>query len=325
MADVRKESAATRFAGIGELLLVLSDYIDDRSTLWALCLTNWRLNHVFTPKLFELVVVRIERDSDEDEVDRVINGLLQWPYLHGIPHLQLDVDNGPEFSERTVAIIEKLLAHVPGLKKFNWNSTRGDIPIRVLVALAINCPLTEELHMRCGPEINKGPVYFDDSEHLKFFRKIRTFTSNSASVGLNLRILERCTQLETVEMTHMRGMAEVEWMGWGYHRLLKSVIKNEEKQRLRSGKMLTIRMCYSRSAHMTHWCKMCQKPGNTITQASQWVSCWPWSRGNAMQFISSDRAVRHVEYTYDPPKGERRRQQLDMLDAPEHELDLALG
>ncbi|KAJ8132550.1 hypothetical protein O1611_g1076 [Lasiodiplodia mahajangana] len=111
-------SAATRFASIEELLLILSDYVNDQGTLWSLCLSNWRFNCVFTPKLSEHITLRIEKDDEQSAVQRIIDGLITGPYLHDLRHLQLFVNNGPDFPEWTLEMISRLLEDTPNLKIF---------------------------------------------------------------------------------------------------------------------------------------------------------------------------------------------------------------
>ncbi|KAJ3551632.1 hypothetical protein NPX13_g11317 [Xylaria arbuscula] len=110
--------AATQFALIEELLLILADYVNDPGTLWSLCLSNWRFNCVFTPKLFEHIIIRAEAGDDGAAVQNTVDGFLAGPYLHDLRHLQLIMKNGPEFPEAVIDMIKEVLTHTPNLKIF---------------------------------------------------------------------------------------------------------------------------------------------------------------------------------------------------------------
>lgn len=130
-------SAAATFASIEELLLILADYVgwartmiytssnalintqvNDKSTLWSLCLSSWRFNCVFTSKLSERITVRIEKDDNESFVKRIVDGLITGPYLHDLRHLQLIINNGPDFPKAILEIIDELLKYTPNLEIF---------------------------------------------------------------------------------------------------------------------------------------------------------------------------------------------------------------
>ncbi|RYC64291.1 hypothetical protein CHU98_g1914 [Xylaria longipes] len=296
-------SAAAKFASIEELLLILAEYVNDRSTLWSLCLSNWRFNCVFTSKLSELVVVRIEKDDDETTVQRLIDGLLAGPYLPDLRHLQLIVNNGPAFPEKRLEMIRKLLEHTPSLKIFTWESADGDIPASILMQLSNCCQALEELHLISGPELNHYGAGFRDVLDNPIFENVRVLTCRSMGTWHALYIMNQCRNLERVQMTHMGYILALGWVHSGYHAHLKSKIAREEARRSLSKKPLKIDMCYSRSMKANYDCEVCDssstqpfKPDN-----ERYQEVWPWASGRAWQYLYNGQ-VRHITYEYPHPE-----------------------
>ncbi|KAI1173788.1 hypothetical protein F4777DRAFT_421606 [Nemania sp. FL0916] len=286
------KTAAARFAAIEELLLMIADYVDSRSTLWSLCLTTWRFNCVFTPKLSELVELRIDNSDDEGDdaarMQRIVDSLVTGPYLHDLESLHLTVNNGPAFPEKTLGQIKSVLACAPNLKIFTWDSSEGDIPILTLIHLSTYCPHLTELHLRSGSdtnttnsgasrELNNYGTGFRDvanAADLPVFSNVRVFTCRGLGTWHALCILRQCTgALERVEMTRLGYMLALGWVHSGYHAHLRGFVAREEAGRARregdgvgkeepneSGKRrpLKMDMCYSRSARADYDCEVCE-------------------------------------------------------------------
>ncbi|KAI1270431.1 hypothetical protein F5Y18DRAFT_12943 [Xylariaceae sp. FL1019] len=318
-------TAASRFASLEELLLILLDYIDDRRTLWSLCLSNRRLNRVFTAKLYDPLLVRFEPDEDQDGVQRVIERLIEWPHLSSVRRLQLDVNNGPEFPERTLDMIEKLLRRLPALKIFGWGSTHGDIPDRVVLGLAYSCIQLEELHLVCGPEINKLTTDQMIHNNHDLFRNVHTITAKSIAFENLCRITRSCSDLRSIEATHLKRTLPLGTFYFSEQEHLKLGILQEEEKRAETRAPLTMRLCFSRGATMTHWCQVCEmalKPQSSslrhLIPSDRYNECWSWAVGRARQFHSTDNLVRHLEYTYPPPE-KSELSQLGWPELPEHD------
>ncbi|KAI8627269.1 hypothetical protein F5Y19DRAFT_466017 [Xylariaceae sp. FL1651] len=280
-------SAASRFSSIDELLLILAEYVNDRNTLWSLCLSNWRLNRIFTAKLFEPVVLAVGRHQDEASVERIFDGLLKWPYLHNLRQLQLVVNNGPVFPEQTLAMIEKLLKQVPALRMFSCESTHGDIPVSTLAQLSQHCRRLEELHLRCGPERAKR-CYGGLGE-----------LPSPPPTGWRC-IVKWCRKIEAVRMMHL---AQAPPRGSGIPRQLEILIVREERLRLQTSRPLQMVVCYSRSPRMTGPCDVCQRPWKRRWGPcdTRYQDCLPWAAGKAQQFLVPGQ-VRHVTYEYPRPE-----------------------
>ncbi|KAF2967799.1 hypothetical protein GQX73_g5778 [Xylaria multiplex] len=276
-------SAAARFASIEELLLILAEYIHDGATLWALCLSNWRFNCVFTPKLSERVVVRVKERDDEATVQRIVDSLLAGPYLHDLRHLKLIINNGPVFPEKTLEMVRTLLSATTYLKVFTWDSADGDIPVSILVHLSEHCRHVEELHLLSGPELNNYSAGFRDVMDRPTF--------------------ESCPNVEKVEMTHMGYMLALGWVHSGYHAHLRALIAREEASRSRSGRPLKMDMCYSRSAKAAYDCEVCDSPDMRSYKPgdSCYSEVWPWASGRARQYLHEGH-VRHITYEYPHPE-----------------------
>ncbi|KAI0148816.1 hypothetical protein GGR57DRAFT_230251 [Xylariaceae sp. FL1272] len=318
-------AAASRFASLEELLLILLDYVDDRRTLWSLCLSNRRLNRIFTAKLYDPLLVRFEPNEDQDGAQRVLENLFEWPHLSSVRRLQLDVNNGPEFPERTLGMIEKLLSHLPALKIFGWGSTHGDIPDRVVLSLASSCPQLEELHFLCGPEVNKSITdqRFNDGDEL--FRNVHTLTAKSIAFENLRRIMGSCRNLSFIEATHLKRTIPMGTLYFYEQEHLKLNILQEEAKRAETRAPLKMRLCFSRGATMTHWCQVCEmalKPQSSSLlhpiPSDRYNECWSWAIGRARQFHSTDNLVRHLEYTYPPPQ-KPELSQLGWPELPEHD------
>ncbi|KAI0487031.1 hypothetical protein F4859DRAFT_324774 [Xylaria cf. heliscus] len=296
-------SAAAKFASIEELLLILAEYVNDRATLWSLCLSSWRFNCVFTSKLSELVVVRIEKDDTEATVQDLIDGLVAGPYLPDLRHLQLIVNNGPAFPENILEIIRKLLVYTPNLKIFTWESADGDIPVSVLVQLSKQCQLVEELHLISGPELNNYGTGFRDVLEKPTFQNVRVLTCRSMGTWHALYIMNQCRSLERVRMTHMGYMLALGWVHSGYHAHLRALIAREEATRSRSEKPLRIEMCYSRSMKANYDCEVCDGPSipSFKQDHERYQQVWPWASGRAWQYFNNGQ-VRHITYEYPNPE-----------------------
>ncbi|KAI0439132.1 hypothetical protein F4803DRAFT_63684 [Xylaria telfairii] len=301
-------SAAATFASIEELLLILAEYVreptvNDRGTLWSLVLANWRFNCVFTPKLSELLVVRIEKGDDEATVQRLTNSLVAGPYLPDLEHLQLIVNNGPAFPEKILETIRKLLEYTPNLKIFTWESADGDIPVSILVQLSKHCQALEELHVISGPELNNYGTGFRDVLERPTFENVRVLTCRSMGTWHALYIMNQCRNLERVKMTHMGYMLALGWVHSGYHAHLRAMIAREEASRTHSGKPLKIEMCYSRSMKATYDCEVCDSPGmpSYIPDNEKYQEVWPWASGRAWQYFHNGQ-VRHITYEYPHPE-----------------------
>ncbi|KAI1742393.1 hypothetical protein F4680DRAFT_31060 [Xylaria scruposa] len=303
MAVSMTRSAAAKFASIEELLLILSDYVDDRGTLWSLCLSSWRFNCVFTSKLSELVVVCIEKDDDEATVQHLIDSLLAGPYLPDLRQLKLIVNNGPAFPENILGMIRKLLEYTPSLKIFTWESADGDIPVSILVQLSQYCQPLEELHLISGPELNNYGTGFRDVIEKPTFKNVRLLTCRSLGTWHALYIMNQCHNLERVKMTHMGYMLALGWVHSGYHAHLRALIAREEASRSRSKKPLKIDMCYSRSLKANYDCEVCDKPSmescNKMNN-ERYQQVWPWAAGRAWQYFHNGQ-VRHIAYEYPHP------------------------
>ncbi|GAW13266.1 hypothetical protein ANO14919_026460 [Xylariales sp. No.14919] len=300
-------SAAGRFASIEELLLILAEYVNDEATLWSLCLSNWRFNCVFTPKLAERVVVRVQKHDDEATVQRIVGGLVAGPYLHDLRHLRLIINNGPAFPETTLEMVKSLLSGTVCLKVFSWDSIDGDIPVSILVHLSENCPQLEELHLRSGPELNNYGSGFRDVLDRPTFESVRVFTCRSMGTWHALYILNQCPNVETVEMTHMGYMLALGWVHSGYHAHLRALIAREESIRAHSGKPLKMDMCYSRSMKATYDCEVCDSPGMRSYKQddARYTDVWPWASGRARQYLNEGQ-VRHITYEYPNPEPAER-------------------
>ncbi|KAI0533097.1 hypothetical protein GGR58DRAFT_135556 [Xylaria digitata] len=296
-------SAAARFASIEELLLILAEYIHDEATLWALCLSNWRFNCVFTPKLSERVVVRVKERDDEATVQRTVDSLLAGPYLHDLRHLMLIINNGPAFPEKTLEMVRTLLSATTYLKVFTWDSADGDIPVSILVHLSEHCRQVEELHLLSGPELNNYGTGFRDVMDRPTFESVRVFTCRSMGTWHGLYLLNQCPNVEKVEMTHMGYMLALGWVHSGYHAHLRALIAREEASRSRSGKPLKMDMCYSRSAKAAYDCEVCDSPGMRSYRPNDtcYTDVWPWASGRARQYLHEGH-VRHITYEYPHPE-----------------------
>ncbi|KAI0098134.1 hypothetical protein GGR51DRAFT_435766 [Nemania sp. FL0031] len=320
-------SAAARFASIEELLLLLSDYVNDQGTLWSLCLSNWRFNCVFTPKLSEHVTVRIEKDDERSTVERIIDGLVTGPYLQDLRHLELHINNGPEFPEWTLELITRLLKEAPNLKIFTWETSDGDVPVSTLLHLSRHSPGLEELHLRSGPELNNYGTGFRDTLERPSFPRVRVFTCRSMGTWHALYIVNQCANLERVEMTHMGYMLALGWVHSGYHAHLRALMAREEATRSQRAKVdnddsegnedpgregkgkynrpLKMDMCYSRSPKADYDCEVCKSPGMRCWKEDdeRYQEVWPWATGRARQFLQ-DGQVRHITYEYPHPAPE---------------------
>ncbi|KAJ2977190.1 hypothetical protein NUW58_g7886 [Xylaria curta] len=252
--------------------------VNDRNTLWSLCLSNWRFNCVFTSKLSELVIVRLGEHDDETTVKHIVDGLLAGPYLHDLRHLQLIIDNVPAFPGTVLEIVEKLLKYSPNLRIFTWEWADGDIPVSTLVELSKHCQQLEELHLRSGPELNNYGTGFRD-------------------------VVEKPIFENRVEMTHMGYMLALGWVHSGYHAHLRALIAREEASRARSGKPLKMDMCYSRSSKINYDCEVCHSPDMRAFKPNdeEYTKVWPWASGRARQFMHRGQ-VRHITYEYPHPE-----------------------
>ncbi|KAI1295999.1 hypothetical protein F5Y03DRAFT_298056 [Xylaria venustula] len=297
------DSAATRFASIEELLLLLGEYVDEQQTLWSLCLSNWRFNCVFTPQLAERVVVRIDEGNDEANVQRLVDGLVAGPYLSDLKHLQLIIDKESALPEKIVEMVKILLSHTAGLKIFTWEWLNGDIPVSILVRLSENCPQLEELHLRSGPQLNNYGTGFRDIQDRPIFTSVRVFSCRSIGTWHALYILNQCPNVETVEMRHMGYMLALGWVHSGYHAHLKALIAREEAIRSRSKKPLKMDMCYSRSSLTVYPCEICDSPGLCSYKPGdeRYGEVWPWASGRAVQYLDGGQ-VRHITYEYPHPE-----------------------
>ncbi|KAI1124593.1 hypothetical protein F5Y10DRAFT_24870 [Nemania abortiva] len=298
-------SAAARFASIEELLLILGDYVSDQGTLWSLCLSNWRLNCIFTPKLSEHIVMRIEKDDEESVVQRIMDGLVTGPYLQDLRHLKVIVNNGPEFPEWTLELIAGLLKEVPNLKVFTWETSDGDVPVSTLIQLSQHCADLEELHLVSGPELNNYGTGFRDTLDRPVFPNVRVLTCRSMGTWHALYIINQCARLERVEMTHMGYMLALGWVHSGYHAHLRAHMAREEAARAADRRPLKMDMCYSRSAKADYECEVCDSPGMRCwkTDDDRYEEVWPWARGRARQFLH-DGKIRHITYEYPHPAPE---------------------
>ncbi|KAI0814097.1 hypothetical protein GGR55DRAFT_495708 [Xylaria sp. FL0064] len=296
------KSAAAQFASIEELLLILAEYINDHSTLWSLCLSNWRFNCVFTAKLSERIVVRLDDGDNEANNQPLIDSLVTGPYLGDLVHLQLVMNYGPTLSERTVEMIKTLLSYTASLKIFSWEWLKGDIPISILIRLSEHCQQLEELHLRSGPEVNNYGSSFRDVLDRPVFESVRVFTCRSIGTWHALYILKQCPNIERVEMTHMGYMLALGWVHSGYHAHLKVLIAREEAVRSRTGKPLKMDMCYSRSSKMVYDCEVCDSPGMRSYKEDndKYEEVWPWASGRAQQYLDEGQ-VRHITYEYPHP------------------------
>ncbi|KAI0424343.1 hypothetical protein F5Y09DRAFT_143183 [Xylaria sp. FL1042] len=297
------KSAAAQFASIEELLLILSEYINDQGTLWSLCLSNWRLNCVFTSKLSERIVVRLSEGDEEANAQRLIDGLVAGPYLTDLRHLQLVVNNGSTLSERTVEMVKTLLSQTADLKIFTWEWLDGDIPVSILMRLSEYCLQLEELHLRSGPELNNYGSGFRDVLERPVFENVRVFTCRSIGTWHALYILKQCPNIEIVQMTHMGYVLALGWVHSGYHAHLKVLIAREEAVRSRTGKPLKMDMCYSRSSKMAYDCEVCDSPGMRSYKEDddRYQEVWPWASGRARQYLDEGQ-VRHITYEYPHPE-----------------------
>ncbi|KAI1274841.1 hypothetical protein F5Y07DRAFT_191573 [Xylaria sp. FL0933] len=296
------KSAAAQFASIEELLLILAEYINDYGTLWSLCLSNWRFNCVFTSKLSERIIVRLDDGAKEAYNQPLIDSLLTGPYLSDLVHLQLVMNYGSAISERTVKMVETLLSYTAGLKIFTWEWLKGDIPISILIRLSEHCQQLEELHLRSGPEVNNYGSSFRDVLDRPVFESVRVFTCRSIGTWHALYILKQCPNIERVEMTHMGYMLALGWVHSGYHAHLKVLIAREEAVRSRTGKPLKMDMCYSRSSKMVYDCEVCDSPGMRSYKENddKYEEVWPWASGRAQQYLDEGQ-VRHITYEYPHP------------------------
>ncbi|KAI1159758.1 hypothetical protein F5B18DRAFT_573433 [Nemania serpens] len=297
-------SAAATFASIEELLLILADYVNDKSTLWSLCLSSWRFNCVFTSKLSERITVRIEKDDNESFVKRIVDGLITGPYLHDLRHLQLIINNGPDFPKAILEIIDELLKYTPNLEIFTWETTDGDVPVSTLVQLSRSCPGLAELHLLSGPEINNYGSGFRDAQERPVFAGLRVLTCRSMGTWHALYLLNQCRSLERVEMTHMGYMLALGWVHSGYHAHLRALVAREEASRARDGgRPLKMDMCYSRSVKANYACEVCESPGMKSYRAGddRYEEVWPWASGRARQYLYHGQ-VRHITYEYPHPE-----------------------
>ncbi|KAI0904358.1 hypothetical protein F4823DRAFT_215840 [Ustulina deusta] len=297
------KSAAAQFASIEELLLILAEYVNDQGTLWSLCLSNWRFNCVFTAKLSERVVLRVEDGHDEETVQRIVDGLVAGPYLHDLRHLQLVLNHASAFPVGILEMVKTLLSHTAGLKIFTWESLNNDIPVSILVHLSEHCSQVEELHLRSGPELTNFGIGFRDVLDKPTFESVRVFTCRSIGTWHALYILNQCPNVETVEMTHMGYMLALGWVHSGYHAHLRALIAREEANRSRSGKPLKMDMCYSRSSKMIYECEVCDSPGmrSYNLDDTRYEEVWPWASGRARQYLYGGR-VRHITYEFPHPE-----------------------
>ncbi|KAI0404714.1 hypothetical protein F4802DRAFT_597888 [Xylaria palmicola] len=320
MGHAVARSAAARFASIEELLLMLAEYINDRGTLWSLCLSSWRFNCVFTPRLAELVVVRVERRDDETSVRRAVDGLLAGPYLHDLRHLQLLLSSGPCFAEKISGVIRRLLTYLPGLKIFtaksltgvggmnSWESTDDDIPASVLVQLGMLCRQLEELHLRPNPQVScHGAGFrFRDVLEQPTFDVVRVFTCRGMGIWQALSIMKRCRGLERVEMTHMGYFLALEGGYRGLQVHLRELVAREEAKRSRSGKPLRMDIWYScglrgdRGDRICEACNGCDEWSSRPDDA-RYIEVWPWASGRVRQ-LHHDEKVRHIAYEYPKPE-----------------------
>ncbi|KAI1757639.1 hypothetical protein F4782DRAFT_525453 [Xylaria castorea] len=276
MTEGMSRSAAAKFASIEELLLILAEYVNDRGTLWSLCLSNWRFNCVFTPKLSELAVVRIEKDDDEATVQNLIDGLLAGPYLSDLRQLQLIVNNGPAFPQTILEIIRKLLKYTPNLKIFTWESADGVIPVSMLVQLSQHCQRLEELHLISGPEPENHRTMLRDTLEIPTFENVRVLTWYVPELG---------------------------WLHPGYLMDLRALIEGEEASRSSSKKPLKIDVCYPCSMKANYDCEVCDSPSTEPCNKpdnKRYQEVWPWAVGRAWQYRNGQ--VGHIAYQYPHPE-----------------------
>ncbi|KAK5625220.1 hypothetical protein RRF57_000936 [Xylaria bambusicola] len=296
-------SAAARFASIEELLLILADHINDHGTLWSLCLSSWRFNCVFTPKLFEHIIVRAEEGDDGTGVQHTVDGLLAGPYLHDLRHLHLIMKNGPDYPETILEMVKTLLSHTPRLKIFTWDSVNGEIPIPMLIHLSKRCTQLEELHLSSGDTENHFYYGRRSDRDKPVFENVRVFTCRSIATWHALYVLNQCPNVEIVEMTHMEHMLALTRVDGGYHGHLKAFVVREEFIRARSGKPLKMVMCSSRIARVLYECEVCNSPGMSAYKLhdDKYTEVWPWAAGRARQFLHPGQ-VRHTTYEYPHPE-----------------------
>ncbi|KAI0517061.1 hypothetical protein F5B22DRAFT_145435 [Xylaria bambusicola] len=297
-------SAAAQFASIEELLLILAHHVNDHGTLWSLCLSSWRFNCVFTPKLFEHIIVRAEEDDDGTGIQHTVDGLLAGPYLHDLRHLHLIMGNGPDYPKTILDMVKELLSHTPLLKIFTWDSEHGEIPVSMLVHLSKQCAQLEELHLSSGVTENHFRYGLRNVPDKPVFENIRIFTCSSIATWHAFYILNQCPNVEIVEMTHMEHMLALGWMhGGNYHGHLKALIVREEFIRARSGRPLKMIMCYSRIARVLYGCEVCDSPGMNTYELhnDKYTEVWPWAAGRARQFLYPGQ-VRHITYEYPYPE-----------------------
>ncbi|GAP92749.1 hypothetical protein SAMD00023353_8500080 [Rosellinia necatrix] len=333
-------AAAATFASIEELLLIVAEFVHDRHTFWSLCLANWRFNCVFTAKLYDPVVVRVEKDDGHEVLERVVDCLVAGPHLTDLRHLQLIINNGPSFPERDLEMIGRLLRHTPNLKIFTWESEHGDVPVSTLVKLSKSCAGLEELHLASGPEASQGGTGFWDVTETPTFARVRTLTCRGLGTWHALYVLGRCCDgdrgdgggLETARLTRMGYMLALGWVHSGYHAHLRSLVNVQEAARRRrrsaaspspspagagagdggvvgvvAARPLRIDMCYSRAASDGRHCEVCDDHGDGGSVARRpdgsprsHSEVWPWAAGRALQFLREGH-VRHITYEYPHP------------------------
>ncbi|KAI0389080.1 hypothetical protein F5Y17DRAFT_156016 [Xylariaceae sp. FL0594] len=336
VTETETRSAAFKFATVSELLRMVSELVYDFSTLRALSLTNRQFHSVFSQKLGEHIVVRIRNDDDQDAAKHIIEDcLFQGPYLPTLKHLELEVNNGPDFPQKTLDMVERLVESVPNLRKFTWSSEHGDVPISTLHRLGRKCSQLEELHLRGGAELVKldvgtfpypepGPGGARDLSE-GHFPRVRKLTCRRVGVFRALAVLHECTQLEEVEMVEMKQMGQSGWLHSDYHKHLKSMVMHEENERRHSKKPLRMELCYSRggirdeavqgeapdpgseeevTGPVVVRCPVCESPDMQRFDEGDprytmlWVS---WTKGRARQYYTSHGAVRHVSYEFPHP------------------------
>ncbi|KAI1815126.1 hypothetical protein GGS20DRAFT_597385 [Poronia punctata] len=309
MAELDTGWAAAQFAAINELLLMLVEHVSDCGSLRALSLSCRRFHDIFSPKLGERIVFRIKDDEDQEAAERIIDEcLIPGPYLANLPHLHLEVNNGPQFPDKTLFMIEKLLMHVPNLKKFTWESEYGDVPVSTLAQLSNTSRELTELQLNCGADLVKQKT--NRYPRMKDFDRVRTLTCRRLGVWRALHILHECPNIETAELTEMERMTNADWHPTSYHHHLRHMISHEEECRRHSRKPLTMNLCYSRGAGTTVPCPVCESPAmqHYNPKDKRYQTIWQsWAVGKARQFFTDDGQIRHLSYEYPHPEKKERR------------------
>ncbi|KAI0379390.1 hypothetical protein F5Y04DRAFT_259658 [Hypomontagnella monticulosa] len=173
--------AATQFASLDELLLILARYIccaqgcqatggqivqrGVQRTLYALCLVSRRFHSVFTPLLWKSISLE-HRDGRSNMSNNILSSMVGSRKLHYAQELEIRValhELNEEVVKGAIKSIATLAKHIPNLEYFSWKSPWGTLNPEILTILARNCPMLKVLECRGSVGWTVEPLRLLDS------------------------------------------------------------------------------------------------------------------------------------------------------------------